>query len=518
MKHFFNKKSNFLPLVLSFLFLSFLITFYGCTLITGKDDNDDDKKKLLAAAILLSTSSSTSATTTIPESLSGSDSAVSSSTRTVISDTGAATILKSTYKPVRSTIRIARDIIDLSKAIIKELETGNASKITTFPSSYSYTDSKDTVSTSKVFRISKTSTFGGEGKKLEMWWKQNTSSAVTDVQAGNVKQLEFEYYKSSGDVSTDGVMFFRFKDPSSSGLVIVRAEYKRDTATGTKYMVVHLQNLTDVIQATGQKNNAAFYITESSSGLVNIDGVIEMTGIKMPFVDNNTQDTTNWGTTTKRAYIFKGIGSDSTNHAVLKVILPKTGEESGASNPFADAQNWSMGELYTDGLLQSMSNDGVLTSLNSACGTGLATTSTQAETTAGLTTWQSCSAISSNTAAQSAISNAKAITGIKNPVFFLKTGSSNDLIGQENTDGLSTISGANTTTYTTYMNDTTFSDNTIRNDTANGGNFTSSGINVLNILDGTSIGPITGHPTSIVSWTGNADTVPTDVTALSSVK
>lgn len=512
----FNKKRKFLFMASIIFTLGSFLTFYGCTIING-DDDDDDKTNLALAALALSGSSGSSeATATIPESVTGGSKAISSSvrnTKDVITDAEAKTALKGIYSPVRSSVRIARDITDLANNIIDELETGGASKATP-GAAYSYTDSSDTISSNKVFRITETTTFGGTGKKLEMWWKQNSSSAVTAVQNGDVKNIEFEYYKPDGEgLSTDGVMFFKFQDPNStSELVTVRAEYKRDTSTGLRTTLVHAYQFTDPIRSTSKKSNSAFYITEDSSGLVNVDGVLQLTGIKMPFVDDNTTDTTNWGTDTVRAYMFKAIGSDKTNHAIVKVILPKSGDNaSSASDPFADGQAWSIGELYTDGLLTQLNNQGYLSTLNTSCGgTSITTTSSQSDLSSALSTWESTCPTS-----DSGLDTVKAIINAKNPVYFLKTSSANELIGQEDTDDLSTVSGANTTTYTTYEQDSTFSNNAIRNDSSNGGDFTFTGIQNLNITNGTSVGPISGHDSSIVPWTNESEAAPTDVTAVS---
>ncbi|MCB1156440.1 MAG: hypothetical protein H7A25_19955 [Leptospiraceae bacterium] len=501
------------------------ILIFSLVLFCKKEDKDKDKN--VAALALLSAGNSTTTSGTqssgslvvIPSVLTGSSITTATSERTVITDTEALTVLKKVYSPVRASVKAVSDIVKIGDVFVKILDSTAISKLLSSNNTvvFSTTEKNDTtdpnynVTNGKVIRISNSTNFGSGGKKLEIWWKQNTSSTITELKAGDVKQLEFEFLKT-GSTVTDGILFFRHVPSGKTEFTLVRAEFKKDITSSLKTTLLHIANLPDVVYALNNKGNAVAYMTEDSNGLVNIDGAIEYIGIKMPFMEDNTSDTTNWGSASKRTYIYKAIGSSVTNKGIVKVILPLS-TETLSSTPFADAQNWSLGELFTDGFLKKMeatsvstcsSASNMLQCLNLACGTSLANTSNQATLSSALTTYQSCAALSSNTNAQTQIKSIQAITGIKNPVYFAVNGTVNDLVGQENTSGLTDPEGI----FATYEKNTTFAADSVRKNTDDGGDFTNTGVGALNILNGSSIAPISGHSSSIAAWTGNGEVAP----------
>ena len=489
------------------LVLSIIVT---CLLGTQCKKDPEDNSMLLAALALAGAGNtgarSNDAMVQIPAVLTGSTS-TGAMTRTPLPAGTATEALKGVYVPVRNAIKIGAMLVSMGGQLKTAVDALGKTEI----SKYEFTDSKE-AHPEQVLKVTNSSTFGSGGKKLEIWWVSTGSDALRDGK----KKLEMEYTDSSGNI--DGVMFFRHVPTASdttctafhTQFVNVRLEYKKVAATNDRTALVHVENWPDSENGCNP-GKASFYITEDGAGLVGVDGAYTITGLKMPFKDTNT---TNWGTSDMRAYLFTAAGSDNYNgagKAVVKVILPLTNETvTNNASVFNDANVWSLGELYTDGLLQYMNDTNtscgilgtitILACVNAVVNPALSLTSTQAEVQTAMTQLETAGWSGAT------LDSLKVIIGIKNPVYFLKTGTTNALIGQENTTGLDSVPGVGTVA--DYDTIATKLRSTLRISTDGGGDFTPSGIAALNILTGTSVVPITGHPSGSAAWTGNTDAAP----------
>jgi hypothetical protein len=508
-----------------------------------KEEKNDDRNILAMALVASGTGGAGSSlqtagpTVAMPSVLTGASASVSGQIleRTVITDTEAKKILKGTYAPVRASIYVVNEVTKVAKNLIETIETDSFISKLTSEVSGKIEDKNDKVSTTKYYRFTPNSTtFGSSGgKKLEFWWGKNTASTVPDLQVGDVKQLELHYHKT-GTETTDGVIFFRFKQANSNYFTTVRAEYKKD-AGGLKTNVIHIEDLPDSIyNNVANKGRAAVYLTEDTAGTVTVDGGIEYIGLKRPITNDNTD--AGWTSTTSRVYVFNAVGSPKINKAVIKVVLPLATEDISTTDAFAEANSYSLGNLYTQSLLNqwntttiSCGTSGTVTTL--ACvnslnalptcsGTALTTSSSQTELSTALAKLDSC--LPSANKSDAWLKTLQGVVGIKNPVYFIKTSATTDddttnyLVGQENTEGfekLSEVGSTGVTEYKVLEANANFARKTVRTGSDGGGDFSPKGIKAISIANGTSITPISGHPTSIAKWTGANGAIPTLTTA-----
>lgn len=427
----------------------------------------------------------------IPTMLITSDIAVQATDRTLVSQDGeGANVQKAIFIPVMSSATIARNLIGLANEFIIQIKALGSIEATV-----NYKD--DGVHPDKTARLTNSSTFGTDGKKCEVWWKDTGVDATYDGK----KMLEIDYLEKDGNI--DGVMFFRAILNGANDFSLARIEFKK-TAT-TKITVVQVENINDFEDNAGGK--FAIFLEESLDGTVTIDGTYTIKGLEAPYIDAN--DAGDWSATSERAYIFTAVGSDLMNKAEVNLILPKRGEES-ASSAFANGQTWSLGELYTDCILTKLSqekdnfNVSTLDKINLAINPDLTVNSTQNELLTALDQLKENANLTSIQGVSELLNFITVINGIKNPVYFYRSSDAISLIGYENVLGLESIVGAGGVSQYTTLG--LLLKNSIR--TTNGGDFSSNGVYALSVANGTSIAPITGHPLTIGSWTNISETAP----------
>jgi len=336
---------------------------------------------------------------------------------------------------------------------------------------------------------------------VEIWWSDTGSDTLRDGK----KILELDYRIDSTSGNIDGVLFFRhLPEERPTEFALVRVEFRKevtDAATGAAIRTAHVyvENYVDFRNNTGA--NAAFFITENAAGVVTVEGGYTVKGLLAPFLENN--DLAGWGINDERVYLFNGAGSIASGKAVVNVVLPlrsQSGDVDGTGTPFANGQLWSLGELFTDGLLNYLNSNTetfggfglqtVLWFLNLISGSSLDTNSTQDEIIAALnsidlTLW--------GIQAAQIINDLKVIASIKNPVYFEKTAFSINLVGQLNTSGLDGASDYDALQGELSADFTWFTMEELFN---------------LDIAAGTSVDLISGHA-GIEAWSGCNDPAPT---------
>ncbi len=407
--------------------------------------------------------------------------------------------LKLIYTPVRSSVLIGKELVKVAGQIITNIETLVAiyPGLVTSGTAMAYTDISDTAHPGHIAKVSSSATFGAGGYKVETWWTNTGSDAPRD----GIKALELNYLKD-GSGNIDGVLFFRyFPKEQPTNETLVRVEFKKAVSGSdiTRTAYVYVENYIDFRNNTGA--NAAFFINESAQGVVTVEGGYTAQGLFMPFQELNVAGS-DWESGDQRVYLFNGAGSIATGKAVVNVVLPLRGQSGavdGTTTPFEDGQLWSLGELFTDGLLYYLENhteiyggygtQTVLWFLNLISGKSLTAGSSQAEI---LTALNSINTAIWGTSAAQVIADLKIITGIKNPVYFQKNIFSIDLVGQDDTDGLT---GASDFAQLQAALSTDFD------------KFTLEQLFTLDVKAGDNVSLISGHA-GIQAWTGNADAAP----------
>jgi hypothetical protein len=354
----------------------------------------------------------------------------------------AATSLQLVYAPVKASLYIGKQLLNFGGRLITAVENykrqyeSNGVIIGTVTARY--TDFSDPGHPTKIAKVSKDdASFGADGWKVEIWWDNTGADALRDGK----KQVELSYRLNGEDI--DGLMFFRYVPPERpASFAYGRVEFKKSVASGqaTRTAYMNISNYFDFESETG---NAIFLMTEDPNGTVTVSGGYTMKGQEMPFWEQNY---TGWGATDQRVYLFNGAGSTAMGKAVVQVSLPLSTETVAATaDPFSNATNWSLGELFTDGLLYWMEQTAVpglggstyLQLVNLIVNPDLTTSSDQAALQVALNQLQSA-----DPSAQYGISYLQTVTNIKNPVYFQKTFFGSALIGQLDTDGLDAVVGA----------------------------------------------------------------------------
>ncbi|MBP7735402.1 MAG: hypothetical protein KA369_05450 [Spirochaetes bacterium] len=483
-----------------------IIAAMALVLSCAKDSKSKNEELLPIVALAMVTEDARSydALPLVPASLASTKDTSSSTSQSVINDVvpqGTTTNrLKLIYTPVRSSVLIGKELVKLAGQIITNIETlvARYPGLVTSGTAMAYTDNSDTAHPGHIAKVSSSATFGAGGYKVETWWNSTGSDSLRDGK----KALELNYLKdSSGNI--DGVLFFRyFPKEQPTNETLVRVEFKKAVSgteiTRTAY--VYVQNYIDFRNNTGA--NAAFFINENAQGVVTVEGGYTVQGLVMPFQELNVAGT-DWEDADKRVYLFNGAGSIASGKAVVNVVLPLQSQSAAldaVATPFEDAQAWSLGELFTDGLLYYLNGHsevygafGTQTGLwflNLISGGSLTTGSDQAALLAALnsidtTLWGA-------NAAQ-VVASLQIITGIKNPVYFQKNVFSIDLVGQDDTDGLT---GAADYAQLQAALSTDFT------------KFTLADLFSLSISAGTSVVLISDHPVGITTWAGIDADVP----------
>lgn len=434
----------------------------GIVIVTAscsKENEKDNNKKLLILAALSIETRSHDALPLVPLVLASNGDAgsaqlsISQSAGNEVIPSGAAALgLRNIYAPVRMSVLVGKQMVKMGGQIITRVEQVLAQNqfkgVTSFTAQVN--DNSDAAHPGRIVRVSPSTTYGTGGRKVEVWWTNTGADSLRDGK----KTIELDYLLAAGDTSgaIDGAMFFRaLPEHRATEFAFARLDFKKEiTAAGVKRTAyVQVQNYLDLRNITG--GSAAFFITENETGTVNVEGAYTVTGLLMPFLDQNAAP--DWEITDQRVYLFNGVGSDTLSKAVVNVVLPLRSESVAVAaeiNPYANAQSWSLGELFTDGLLYNLNAQsgsfgalGTMTYLqflNQISGSTLATTSTQAELIAALNRINTASLDASG---QQLVANLKIITGIQNPVYFLRDFFGIHLIGQKDTSGLETIVGNN---------------------------------------------------------------------------
>ncbi len=536
----------------------FLTAFTAFVLLSsvvscGSKNEDNLAQNLLLMAGLTSVSQTSADATrshdalvSVPAILTSSSAAAASASdgyfaRTLIEDTDTAKGVLGIYEPVRNSVKVAADLIDAAGKFMTAVEELAAEYPQALENAYAYQDDSDTAHPGRVLKVSESTTFGTTGKKLEIWC---SATPETSLCAGK-KILELDYYKNTATNEINGILRFKMLNEEQTALVTVRTEFsKKSDANGfVRKALVHVQNYKDF---NSNPANAGFLLTENSDGSVSVDGAYTIRGLKQPFVEANTDP--DWQTDDDRVYLFTASGSDKTNKAVISVILPLKGATIDGTESYKNAQaDISLGEIYTTGFIKSLNDSTDLTGDWAFCtdsaGINLVTgTNTRLQCFNLLTDWIHDSDLnndsvadltgsstgssvqsdlntildiyknSSNQDFQSFAVQLGTITGLKNPVYIIKNSTGYQLIGQENTDGLSAVIGDSGVTEMNTLQ--TMLRSTVRTGTDEGGDFSPSsaaGIFALNIEAGTAIQSLTEHSTitDLEIWTGAADPVPT---------
>lgn len=539
------------------------ITIFGISvLLTGMlflsvGCDEDDDTSLWPFLLLLNDSSSGSgdersndAIARIPEVLTNTDPSTSSGldrfhgkmNRNIIEDEDARVILQGAFYYVRNAIEVGSVLTDFGGELItgvEEIESSYGVAFLDLP--ISFTDEVDTEYPGRVALISKSTTFGSNGRKLEIWYGDNAEYGVRQ----GVKILELDYARGDND-TIDGVFYFRFTPDDSyapddwslenNGFSMARLEFsKAVSGNGFKRTaLVHVENNPD---ENGQSGNASFFIEEDEDGVVSVDGAYSNVGEHMPIADNesninyttnsNRNDTLNWAYNTEHAYLFSAAGSDEMGKGVVNVIFPaRTGDNQltgSETTPYGNGQPFTTGEIYTDGLLLSFDNEPV-----DDCGTAtdlleclnlvldaqgssidLTVNSSQSHLNTALSdilTWAEDNGVED----VAWIKSIQGVANIKNPAYFFRDDVSNELIGQENTDDLETfITDGTVEEYETLEAKLRI---TLRGNDGEeeGGVFTPDGVFSIDIVTGTGITPLDGHTKIDGSWEGANDAVPSN--------
>lgn len=438
------------------------------------------------------------------------------------------------FLPVRFTIQNANDIIEHAALLIESIN----SVIDENPEAIGLTIAFQSGESSdphpqQVARISTSKTFSdvipGTGLKGEFWWYDTGSDPAHDGK----KFMEIDYV-GNGDGDAAGVMFFRFprKDTESSSSPtygIVRLEFQYDASTNSGKTVVHMDNMYDEI--AGSSNEGAYFLSKDENGNISVDGIYTLTGLEQPFKEDGVSTLDGWDSSDKRAYIFDGAGSD--DKAVVQLVLPLTSDTSVAtsSDLYKDGQKFSLGTLWTTGLLNKMNETD---DSNTDCISDLGGTPTELQCFnhwADVLSGGSVTALTVNSTQDdfnnvlttindeldddrlsAMLTNLIIITGIKNPVYFLadENGPAS-IIGQDNTDDLDTIPAVGTDGKAEYDTLGKLLRKTIRGAESGeeGGDFSPEGILALDLTSGSSVVPLDGNPDAIKGWNGIDDSVPT---------
>ncbi len=480
-----------------------IIAAMALILSCAKDSEkkNEDLLPILALAMVTEDARSYDALPLVPASLASTKDTGSSSSQSVINDVvpqGTTTNrLKQIYTPVRSSVLIGKELVKLAGQIITKIE----SLITQYPTlaagaTIAYTDNSDSAHPGRVVKLTADSTFGSGGYKVEVWWTDTGSDTLRDGK----KILELIYLKNSSTGDTDGVLFFRYlPTTASTSFSLVRVEFKKAVIgteiTRTAY--VYVENYIDFRNNTGA--NAAFFINENAQGIVTVEGGYTVKGLLAPFLENNSL--AGWGATDDRVYLFNGAGSIASGKAVVNVVLPLK-DDILTATPFVDGQAWSLGELFTDGLLNylnitnvSNGTSTILAWLNTLTLGTLSTGTSQADLIVFLNAMSALPWVSTNVEALNTINSLKIITGIKNPVYFQKGVFSVDLVGQDNTTGLTGAADYAALEALLSANFTWFAIGDLFN---------------LSIANGTTIDVMSSHSTIVnfEKWNGIADFVP----------
>jgi len=490
-----------------FRFLSLGVIASMAFLASCAKESENNMTTALAAALVIEDSRSYDAMPLVPAALAskkglGGSSALQSVINDAVPQGKATNSLKQVFAPVRGSILIGKELVQFSGKLITRVEEllERYPGLATLPG-VPFNDYSDLAHPGRIASLSTSGTFGAGGRKVEIWWSNTGSDTLRDGR----KILELDYRLDASTGNIDGVLFFRhLPEERPDEFALVRVEFRKevtDPATGAAIRTAHVyvENYVDFRNNTGA--NAAFFITENAAGVVTVEGGYTVKGLLAPFLETN--GLTGWGINDERVYLFNGAGSIASGKAVVNVVLPlrsQSGDVGGAVAPFANGQLWSLGELFTDGLLNYMQINtgdyGILGTqtflwlLNYITGSSLDTDSTQDDVIAALS---SINLSLWGISAAQIINDLKVITGIKNPVYFEKSAFSINLVGQLNTSGLDgasdydALQGALSADFTWFTMEELFN---------------------LDIAAGTSVDLISGHA-GIEAWTGINAPAPT---------
>ncbi len=366
----------------------------------------------------------------------------------------ASVTMKGVYVPVRASLYIGDQLLYYGGRMVTEIER----VLTVFPGllnlgavTATYNDNADPDHPGRVIQLEEGTTFGPGGRKASVWYTDTGTDALRD----GVKLIELEYRATdeSGNVdytdlenrSIDGVLFVRYlPDERPDEYTVLRVEFQKKLSDGTRtawiWIENHLNLNWDEVQVNG---NSVLFLSEDAQGNVTTEGGYSTIGVKMPFKDEFVAP--DWQASTERVYLFKAAGSAKINKAVVNVVFPLR-SDSLSGTPFADAQAWSLGELFTDGLLQYMNDTNVtvegigtitmLQLVNLLQGSvTLDLASPQADILTALNAMAG-NPLLSDPSAQLLLQDLQVVTGIRNPAYFYKSGFTNTLVGQDDSSGL----------------------------------------------------------------------------------
>lgn len=464
-------------------------------------ESENNMVPALAAALVIEDSRSYDAMPLVPASLASTKGySGGSSAQSVINDAvpqgDATNKLKQIFAPVRGSILIGKELVQFSGLLITRVEEllARYPGLATLPG-VPFNDYSDAAHPGRIARLTASTTFGDDGRKVEIWWSDTGSDTLRD----GVKMLELDYRLDATSGNIDGVLFFRhLPEERPDDFALVRVEFRKevtDAATGAAIRTAHVyvENHVDFRNNTGA--NAAFFITENAAGVVTVEGGYTVKGLLAPFLENN--DLTGWGINDERVYLFNGAGSIASGKAVVNVVLPLS-TDSLTSTPFANGQAWSLGELFTDGLLNYFDQTdtswgpSILEWLNTLTLGTISLSTDQAALEVFIDAMLNMSGL--NPEALQILNKLKVIAGIKNPVYFEKTAFSINLVGQLDTDGLDDEAGDYPALQDALSADFTW--------------FTMEELFGLSIATGASVDLIPGH-VGIEAWTGINVTAPT---------
>ena len=375
-------------------------------LLAANCKQEDDDSGLFGLALLAAASQSTpiyAGFADVPASISATatntgTSAFSTSTQALdVSGNSVLEPITAVYNPVRSSIKLNRDIVFSVGELVQALKGFDpAGQVVESTTTWSGQAAK--------IKYQADTTFGEGGRKLEVWW--NNAPAPY----GSLKAFEIVFRDlNSGNESTqdiNGVAWGRFLQGDNATLGIAHVDFDYTASTGLKTLAVILQGT----NVTGTTDNAHFYV-RVENGITTMDGTITAKAY--------TENVSN--STSSRAYVFAAAGSDTLGRAVVKAAFPlSTSTDTADATVYGTGQLSSFSEIYTDWILSNSTAFSTLTSTGlGACTSLSAPSSSNPTSTSGSTAAQLQSCLDAVNAANAGAANSfYYITQIQNSGYY----------------------------------------------------------------------------------------------------
>lgn len=444
------------------------------------NSNDNSKTNLLVLAALASRSSGSSRDmytgfADIPSSIyktvasgSGSSSVQAESRTLATSDykfqnSNNTASVSNVYDLVKATAKTTRDIAKSIGDLISNLETITVTSTQTGTSTWSNISAKYRYAPSTILT---------NGKKLEVWWNSSTSPYLTN------KAIELNYTGSTASGNISGFVFVRFLQTSTSTtLSKAYINFNYNASTGTRAMVVILQDINGGTNATTFPDRAHFYVQE-------VNGVTTMDGT---YTVSSYNPNATGVTASNRAYVFSAIGNSS--RAVVNAAFPLVTDST--TSIYASTTLGNIGQVWTNFILANTSTVSTINNLGGSCSSSNITSTNSSG--GNPTTLISTISVANLKACLDTINpsvNAKDVyflTNIKNPAYFSVSGNTVSLYGVESLDS----TDANKSAFDALQNASSFSaiSSAVRttSNTTYPAAFDATSVYALNLFTGTNV-------------------------------